>query len=71
MCAGPRLRPLPDYRYTVTEHDPERPWIVRGTKPRHRHARRERELLQLGRRALAGAAVDVEVDRGQLAPWLR
>jgi len=22
---------LPDYRYTVTEHDPERPWIVRGT----------------------------------------
>jgi hypothetical protein len=21
---------LPEYRYTVTEHDPEQPWIVRG-----------------------------------------
>jgi hypothetical protein len=22
---------MPEYRYTVTEHDPERPWIVRGS----------------------------------------
>jgi hypothetical protein len=22
---------VPEYRYTATEHDPERPWIVRGT----------------------------------------
>jgi hypothetical protein len=22
---------MTEYRYTVTEHDPERPWIVRGS----------------------------------------
>lgn len=23
---------MPEYRYTVTEHDPEQPWIVRGNQ---------------------------------------
>ena len=25
---------MPEYRYTVTEHDPERPWIVLGSNRR-------------------------------------
>jgi hypothetical protein len=48
---------VPTYNFTLTEHDPERPWIVRGqTDKRSRWT--TRELLRVGTRELAGAAVE-------------
>jgi hypothetical protein len=62
---------LSEYRYTVIEHDPEKPWIVRGVS----HAT---VTLEAGTSFFEWAAENwpaprwsVELDPYQLAPRLR
>ena len=62
---------LSEYRYTVTEDDPEGPWIVRGTS--HGTMTLEESVGFFGWAAEHWPAPrwSVELDPYQLTPWLR
>ena len=46
-----------EYGFTITEHDPDRPWMVLASEHRTIKLPDGLELLRVGARAVASAAV--------------
>jgi hypothetical protein len=62
---------LPEYRYTVTEHDPERPWIVRDISHGAVTLEADASFFEWAAENWPAPKWSVELDPYQLAPWLR
>ena len=62
---------LPEYSYTVTEHDPEKPWLVRGSSRGTVTLDDDASFFAWARENWPAPRWSVELDPYQLAPWLR
>ena len=58
---------VPEYSYTVTEHDPARPWIVRGNQRRTITLDDGVSFFEWAHRQCPGTRWSVELDPWQLA----
>jgi hypothetical protein len=65
------IRSMCEYRYTVTEHDPERPWIVCGTSRGTVKLDDGANFFEWAHENWPAPQWSVELDPYQLVPWLR
>ena len=68
------IRSVPTYRYTVTEYDAHRPWLIVGPLRRMTVELEEGEEFALGRPCVASASVPDRSGRGAVTavgePWV-
>jgi len=62
---------LPEFKYTVTEHDPEKPWLVRGRRHGTVKLEDDASFFEWAAEGWPAPRWSVELDPGRLAPWLR
>jgi hypothetical protein len=62
---------MTEYRYTVTEHDPERPWLVRGRTHGSVTLEDDASFFEWAHENWPAPRWSVELDPYQLAPWVR
>jgi hypothetical protein len=62
---------LPEYRYTVTEHDPEKPWLVLGSSRGAVTLGDAASFFEWAAEHWPAPQWSVELDPYQLADWLR
>jgi hypothetical protein len=62
---------LPEYTYTITERDPERPWLVRSISHGTVTLEEDASFFAWAAEHWPAPRWSVELDPHQLAPWLR
>jgi hypothetical protein len=62
---------MTEYRYTVTEHDPEKPWLVRGISHGTATLEDDASFFEWAAEHWPAPRWSVELDPYQLAPWMR
>ena len=60
--------PMREYGYTITEHDPNRPWIVLSSEHRTIKLRDDMDFFGWAREQWPAARWSVEVDPWELSP---
>jgi hypothetical protein len=67
---GTYVRSMPMYSFTVTEHDPDRPWIVRGQDRRTVTLENGTNFFRWAAENWPAPRWSVELDPWQLSPRL-
>ena len=62
---------LPEFRYTVTEHDPDKPWLIRGSSHGTVTLEDGASFFEWAAEHWPAPRWSVGLDPYQLAPWLR
>jgi hypothetical protein len=71
-AANIRSYPMREYRFTVTEHDQDRPWLVLGREHRTTKLADELNFFAWAHEQWPAPRWSVELDPGQLTPaWPR
>ena len=69
MRTSVRMSETASYSYTVTEYEPERPWVVRSTSRGSIELPQDTHFYDWAREQWPGPRFGVKLDRPPLSPW--